>query len=152
MLSSTGHWSSIPLEKSGRQYRICLSLIPTNKQGSWATMYYQFSTYHCFMAAPRGKKSLALLACTVHGLSMLPARTQKVMGLHCIMVNAQGKAGHQQHCITYHFAPSHPEMRDSFLKCISASDTSLFNQKAMWIMLKTTLAYFPYGSDCLEWY
>lgn len=133
------HWKSLG---DSTEYASALSQ-PTSR-GVGLLCFYQFSTYHCFMAASRGRKSLALLACTVHGLSMLPARTQKVMGLHCIMVNAQGTyAGHQQHCITYHLAPSHPEMRDSFLKCISASDTSLFNQKAMWVMLKTTLAYFP---------
>lgn len=37
--STEGHWSSIPLETPGRQYRICLSIIPTNRQGSRATIY-----------------------------------------------------------------------------------------------------------------
>lgn len=116
---------------------------PTGK-GAGLPFTHQLSSHHCFMAAFRGKKSLALLFRTVPGLSMLPARTQRVMGLPCIMVKTKGtRAGHQQHYITSHLSLSHTEARDSFLKCESDSGTSLFNRKGVWIMLKTSLAYFP---------
>lgn len=88
--SLAGCWSATPLGSSGRQYRTHLRVT------------YHLSTHHCFMAALRDMNSPALLRCV--GLSMLPARTQRVTGLLCVVVDTEGtRAGHKQcplHCLS----------------------------------------------------